>query len=300
MKFRTEYSVVKSSFILSPDKPVVMAGSCFTENIANKMRQHLWDARNPFGTLYNPYSISVAIELMLEGERGRQRFEKSLFENNGIWSSYFFDSSFSSSHREDCVKEFSKRQEEFETGLEMGRVLVITFGTSICYHLEKTGEIVGNCHKLPSSLFYRKRMSHGEIFNLWQSLLNRLLGIYPDLHVIFTVSPVRHLKDGFAGNMRSKAELILAVEEIVNRNKASCCYFPAYEIMNDDLRDYRFYAPDLVHPSEEGVQYIWDIFTRTFIDKEGERILSDGEKRWKAMNHRPKTGAMGKPIVSPV
>lgn len=135
-------------------------------------------------------------------------------------------------------------------------------------------------------MFERRRLTIGEISALWSDLCNRLTTLYPNLNIIFTVSPVRHLKDGFEGNARSKATLHLAVEEICQASD-KCFYFPAYEIVNDDLRDYRFYASDLAHPSDTAVEYIWEIFRQTYVDAEGERLLKEGNRRYKALNHRP-------------
>ncbi|MCH5242627.1 MAG: GSCFA domain-containing protein [Muribaculaceae bacterium] len=296
MKFRTEYLSQRSSLTLSPLKPVVMAGSCFSENIAEKMREHLWKAVNPFGTLYNPFSICKAIDLMLDLEKGYERFEQTLFEFRGIWNSHCFDSSFSSRIKEDCIQEFLNRQKEFLENLSQGKVLIVTFGTSICYHLKKDESIVGNCHKQPSELFYEKRMSEGDVFIYWHVLIESLKKRFPDIAIIFTVSPVRHLKNGFVGNSRSKAVLQLGVEEICKYDD-KCFYFPAYEIMLDDLRDYRFYASDLSHPSDEAIEYIWEKFRETFLDEEGNRILNEGSKKFKALHHRPKTGALGKKLT---
>lgn len=295
MKFRTEYETQRSSITLSPEVPVVMAGSCFTQNIAAKMNEHDWQAVNPCGTLYNPFSIACAIELMLDKDKGRERFEGSLFEFNGLWNSHIFDSSFSSSRRGDCIEEFLLRQKEFLDTMSKGETLIVTFGTSICYHLKETGIPVGNCHKQASALFYEKRMEVNEISSLWNEIIKKLREEYPGVRIIFTVSPVRHLKNGFSGNSRSKAILQLAIEEICRYNEDTD-YFPAFEIMNDDLRDYRFYAADLVHPSEEGVRYIWEKFCETFLNDEGKQLLKEGEKKIKALTHRPKLGALSRPL----
>ena len=297
MKFRTEYESIRSSLTLSPEKPVVMAGSCFTQNIAAKMKEHDWMAVNPFGTLYNPLSIAFAIDWFRDLEKGKDRFEKSLFEFNGIWNSKMFDSSFSSPRKDDCVEEFLLRQKEFHQAISHGKVLIVTFGTSICYHLKETGIAVGNCHKQPSELFYEKRMTISEISSSWEVVINKLKEVYPGVKIIFTVSPIRHLKNGFTGNSRSKAVLQLAIEDIRKYNEDTY-YFPAYEIMNDDLRDYRFYASDLVHPSEEGIEYIWEKFIDTYLDSTGKGLLSEGIKKIKGASHRPKLGALGKPLTS--
>lgn len=295
MKFRTEYQSERSRLTLCPRKPVVMAGSCFTQNIAAKMEDHLWKAVNPFGTLYNPFSIAFAINWMLDKEKGEFLFEKSLFQFNGVWNSHMFDSSFSSLEKENCIKEFLLRQQEFHQCISEGKTLIVTFGTSICYHIKETGIPVGNCHKQPSDLFYEKRMEINEIISYWDVIIEKLNETHPGINIIFTVSPVRHLKNGFTGNSRSKAVLQLAIEEICKYNER-CFYFPAYEILNDDLRDYRFYATDLVHPSEEGIEYIWEKFCETYLSEEGRRILKEGEKKVKASSHRPKLGALSQPL----
>lgn len=293
MRFRTEYKGEPAPWKLDPRSPVVMAGSCFSQNIAEKMESHGWEAVNPLGTLYNPHSIAEAIKLMTDEEKGAERFEKSLFQHNGIWNSEYFDSSFSAIERDDCIKEFRLRSKEFKEKLTEGRTLIVTFGTSICYHKAERDMIVGNCHKLPANRFFRCRLSVERVRTIWGDLIGHLGKEYPGLRIIFTVSPVRHLKDGFVANSRSKAVLQLAIEEIcIDNDKAY--YFPAYEILNDDLRDYRFYAGDLAHPSEEAVDYIWEKFLETYIDEEGMRILMEGLKKRKASGHRPKKGALGK------
>lgn len=296
MKFRTEYTPEKSKCLLSPHKPVVLVGSCFSQNIAAKMQQHSWEAVNPLGTIYNPFSISFAIDIMLDEKTGLQRFEKSLFQFEGIWNSNKFDSSFSSLNRNDCIDEFMIRRDLFLDNLSKGRQLIITFGTSFVYYLKDSASAVGNCHKLPADRYYRQRLTPSEILADSSVFIEALKEKFPDIKIIFTVSPVRHLKDGFAGNSKSKAILLLGVEETCKYNE-NCFYFPAFEIVNDDLRDYRFYASDLVHPSDEAVEYVWEKFVETYIDEAGKKYLENGSKEFKALNHRPKTGALGKPLI---
>lgn len=295
IKFRTEYEAARSRLTLNPANTVVMIGSCFTQNMALKMNEHMWKAVNPFGTLYNPHSLAFALDMMADKEKGLKRFEDDLFEFNGLWNSTIFDSSFSSPRKEDCIEEFLNRQREFLDNIEEGYTIIVTFGTSICYHLRENGVPVGNCHKQPANLFYEKRMTVSEIVSYWDVVIENLKEKYQGLKIIFTVSPVRHLKNGFTGNSRSKAVLQLAIEEICMYNEG-CYYFPAYEIVNDDLRDYRFYASDLTHPSDEAVEYVWGKFIETFVDETGKKLLDEGEKIYKAKNHRPKTGALGRPL----
>lgn len=297
MIFRTEFKSEKSRLRLDPEKPVVMCGSCFTQNIAAKMNSCLWKAVNPLGTLYNPESIGLAIDMMTDGEEGVRRFEKSLFQSNGIWNSWRFDSSFSSPDKENCIKEFRLRQKEFVENFREGKTLIVTFGTSICYYEAEKDQLVANCHKLPANCFRERRLKTGDVFIFWHVLGETLKERFGEYKIIFTVSPVRHLKNGFAGNSKSKAVLLLGIEEICGYDE-NCFYFPAFEIMNDDLRDYRFYADDMCHPSEVAVDYIWDKFVETYVDDKGQLSLKEGEAKVKASLHRPKTGALGLPLQS--
>lgn len=286
MKFRTEYIPEKSELSLTPALPVALVGSCFTDNIASRMRGALWRAENPLGTLFNPLSIAAALRLVCDGADEEMLSSSYLTTADGMVRSWMFDSRFAAISESECgsaVRDACRRMEEV---LERGRTLCVTFGTAWCYFLRERDLLVANCHKMPQILFERRRISAEEIADVWSVLIKRLTGRWPGLQIIFTVSPVRHLKDGFAGNFRSKAILALAVEKICAQS-ACCHYFPAYEILNDDLRDYRFYAEDLVHPSDEGVEYIWEMFRKTFLSREGDDLLKDGEKLARALAHRP-------------
>ena len=287
MKFRTEYVATRSTLTLSPDLPVVLLGSCFAENIAGRMRSCLWDASNPLGTLYNPLSIEKALGTLLFSSHPGMEFYESVFRGGGRFHSWLFDSRISADNRDDCMAAFLERKESLEALLAKAQALFVTFGTSWCYYLaDRKDYVVANCHKQPAAMFVRSRAGIREIVERWEALANQLKTRFPQLQIVFTVSPVRHLKDGFAGNSHSKAVLLLATEELCSRLDF-CHYFPAYEIVNDDLRDYRFYASDLVHPSDEGVEYIWENFRATYMDSEGELILKEGEKILKAWMHRP-------------
>lgn len=321
MKFRTEYKVAGRAFVLDTCRPVVLLGSCFADNISAKMKSCLWEAENPLGTLYNPLSIASALSVCLgfvgnestgdgsgsvEGfgeDRDRDMsaqlmsFEESLFKAGGMWRSWLFDSKMSAESREDVVYAFEERCRHLDALLSRAEVLFVTFGTAWCYYIGR--KLVANCHKQPAAMFERRRLSVREIVDTWRDLRDRLRERYPRLQVVFTVSPVRHLKDGFEGNARSKAILQLAVEELcggvssggrggeVSQGVEGCYYFPAYEIVNDDLRDYRFYASDLVHPSEEAVEYIWEKFKEMYMDEKGVQRLKEGESISRGLGHRP-------------
>lgn len=273
----------------------MLVGSCFAANIATKMRECMWQAFNGIGTLYNPISIARVLELLVFDHNPIESLDASLFEAEERIHSWLFDSHFSASSKQRCIEGIFQTRDELLKHLEDSQALIVTFGTAWCYALkdeyrpalEVDGEyIVSNCHKMPADIFSRRRVSVAEISKLWVSLCQRLKQKYPELKILFTVSPVRHLKDGFEGNTLSKATLHLAVEEICKLAE-DCIYFPAYEIVCDDLRDYRFYASDLVHPSEAAVEYIWEIFCKIFVDDNGMQRLKAGLKEYKRMNHRP-------------
>lgn len=297
MKFRTEFKIVPSSLHLDPSRPIVLVGSCFASNIASKMRECMWKAFNGVGTLYNPMSIAKVLELMIFGENCHGDFESSLFESEGRVHSWLFDSHFSAISKETCLRAIEECRTDLMDSLDKAQALIVTFGTAWCYALsyntlpslclkDNSQEyIVANCHKMPASMFQRRRVSVEEISHLWIDFCNKLKQKYPELTVIFTVSPVRHLKDGFEGNTLSKATLHLAIENICEKIP-DCIYFPAYEIVCDDLRDYRFYASDLVHPSDSAVEYIWEIFCQTYLDDSGIVKIKEGNRMFKLANHR--------------
>lgn len=287
MKFRTEYIPSKSGLTLDPSRPVALIGSCFAENMARKMRECQWEVFNGAGTLYNPISIARVLDLLLFDDNWDENLRNSLFESEGYVHSWLFDSHFSRKSADELVANVAEVSSNLRKTLEEAQTLIVTFGTSWCYFLkEKSDYVVANCHKMPQSMFSRRRVSIEEIVGVWSDLCEKLNEKYPNLGLMFTVSPVRHLKDGFEGNARSKATLLLAVEEICNKEQ-DAVYFPAYEIVTDDLRDYRFYASDLVHPSDQTVEYIWEIFCKTFLDTKGEQLLKEGSKAYKRLNHHP-------------
>lgn len=269
---------------------MLLAGSCFSQNIALKMQESMWNAVSPLGVLYNPASIAKALSLAALPADNPARdamVAESVLKCGRQFRSWLFDSKVADEDPGVMRRNISGILDAASEALVEGAVLIVTFGTSWVYSLASPpGYIVANCHKQPAAMFQRSRLSVEEIADLWKSLVCDLKRGYPGIDIVFTVSPVRHLKDGFSGNACSKATLLLAVEQIC-RDIPFCHYFPAYEIVTDDLRDYRFYASDLVHPSDEAVEYLWDIFKQTFMDDEGKRLLAEGNKLFRAINHRP-------------
>lgn len=290
MNFRTEYRPELSSRPLDPEKGVVLIGSCFSDSIGARMQECMWPALpNPCGVLYNPVSVAAVLELACcaDPESCRQIIRESLTCRDGIRHSWLMDSGVSGSTSSQTEKRIDDSLRNLREGLEKAQALIVTFGTSWCYELSgRKGTIVANCHKYPSDHFRRRRLGIDEIVNRWKILIETLRARHPDLKIIFTVSPIRHLKDGLEGNTRSKAVLQLACE-LICEDTENAEYFPAYEILLDDLRDYRFYGQDMTHPSPQAVEYIWEKFCSRYLTTASAGVLAEGEKIVKSFRHRP-------------
>lgn len=286
MNFRLQMEPKRSVLTLRPEKPLLLLGSCFADNMAAKMRASLWNADNPLGVLFNPQSIAENLRLCIDDEHSETEFERSIVVKENEVFSWLADSSANGQSKEEVINRLINRQKRVKTILNQNPTACITFGTAFAYFLTaRPGFIVANCHKQPSVLFNRRALTVSEIVDIWNPLLNRLKEKYDRLQIIFTVSPVRHVRDGLHENTLSKSILHLAVDEIC-RTHNFCHYFPAYELLIDDLRDYRFYANDMAHPSELAVNYIWENFKTTYLDEEGKRLLEEGERLAKRVTHR--------------
>ena len=245
-----------------------------------------WQAEvNPFGVLYNPQSIAQALT-MLASRCALTEEELTLFSNEG-WSTWMHHSTFSCPERSEALALINTRMEQASQMLLDADTLIITFGTAWVYRLRETGQTVGNCHKMPERLFIRQRLSVDEIIEEYTALLEQLWSTNPELRIIFTISPVRHLKDTLHGNQLSKSTLLLAVDALCQRFPEKSYYFPAYEIVIDELRDYRFYADDMAHPSPQAVEYVWERFVEHCTDAEAQRFMAQWTKVVKALEHRP-------------
>lgn len=285
MEFLTHITIPKTSFTCSYKEQVVLLGSCFAENIGRKLRgnKFLVDM-NPFGVLYNPASIAQAIRMLLQPERFTGN---DLLRHEGVYHSFAHHSQFSSSSETECLDGINDRLFSSAEYLRKAERMIITVGTAYVYRLKSTGEIVSNCHKLPEKMFSRSMLSMQDIVSEWKPLLLSLWEQNPDLKILFTVSPIRHWKDGAHGNQLSKATLLLAIEQVEKAFPERVFYFPAYELMMDELRDYRFYADDMLHPSPQAVEYIWQRFSENILTKEAQEILKEWGEIQKALNHKP-------------
>lgn len=259
-------------------------GSCFTENIGNKMDALKFPAViNPFGVLYNPESLQKGLEILIE----QKQFTKDdLIFFNEQWFSFYHDTEFSHPDQQKCLNKINSSIKLAASQIRKSKYLIITFGTAWVYKYLETDNIVSNCHKIPAVEFERFKLCVENIFVEWTKLINRLNKLNKNLKIIFTVSPVRHWKDGAVQNQLSKSTLFLAIHQLIKIFK-NVEYFPSYEIMMDDLRDYRFYADDMLHPSSAAIEYIWEHFSETYFDSETKQINTEINKILQARNHRP-------------
>ncbi len=267
MKLYTSVDIAPSEKKIGYDDKILLLGSCFADNIGAKFGEHYFQTTvNPFGTLYNPASIARVLSGVVNREMALD-----IVQHNGLWHSMMHHGSFSHPDKDMLMARCEESQTLLCTALQEANTIIVTFGTSWVYKMEYL--VVANCHKMPAERFNRYCMSASEIIDSWLPLLDRI----PNKHWIFTVSPIRHIKDGLHANHLSKANLLQAIDVLIacarDLNPTSTySYFPSYEIMLDELRDYRFYAEDMVHPSQVAVDYIWQRFVDTYMttDTQGE------------------------------
>jgi hypothetical protein len=290
MSFFTEIKIDEFPWKMEYSKRMMFFGSCFSENIGQKLLDLKFDVDlNPFGILYNPISIANSLQILLQN---RVFTEKDLFQDQGIWNSFYHHSRFSDVNREAALGKINSRIALSREFLQKADFLMITFGTSWVYELKETGQVVTNCHKVPSSQFKRFRLEVSEITAVYSQLLAQLMRFNPNLKVVFTVSPIRHWKDGAVENQLSKATLLLAIDQLIKGTEhKNLRYFPSYELVMDELRDYRFYAEDMLHLSAVATDYIFDRFARVMISNNSMEIAKEVVKVRKAVLHRPVNSA---------
>ncbi len=259
-------------------------GSCFVEHIGGWLRAVKFNLLlNPFGIVYNPISICRQLNLLLKENVYPL---DQLFQHNELWHTFDHHSQFSGIDKATVLTNINNAFSKSKTQLKQADYLIVTFGTAHVYSLKNENHIVSNCHKIPNTNFDKQRLSVKEIMNAWTPLIETLKKTSPDLKILLTVSPVRHLKDGVIDNQRSKAILLLAIDNLVQQYD-NCFYFPAYEIMMDDLRDYRFYAKDMIHPSDVAIDYIKEKFAATFLNVDSQLIVRKIEEIQSAVGHQP-------------
>lgn len=285
MDFRTPVTLPADLPPVAHTNGLLLLGSCFATHIG----QRLTTARfrcdvNPYGVLYNPLSISAALHELMDG---KEYGPDDLFFYRDSWHSPMHHTDFSAASQEEALRNINSRLHATRAAWEGLDRLLLTWGTAYVYRNRQNGCVVGNCHKLPEAAFVRQRLSVEEIVEEYTRLLHRLLAGRPGLKVLLTVSPIRHVRDGLHANQLSKSTLLLAADCLQEAFPEQVFYFPAYEIVQDELRDYRFYADDMVHPSDTAVRYVWEQFVHACFSKETVRVAEACEGIHKMLQHKP-------------
>lgn len=283
MDFRLEFTPRPFDVKISHQHNLLLIGSCFTEQIGTKLANHKFSVLdNPNGILFNPVSICRSISSYIDN---KQYTEADLFYQNESWNSWEHHSRFSDPDKEICLAKINESQTQAYEFIKNADWLLITLGSAFVYELDNA-LVVANCHKVPTDKFNKKLLPADEVFEGLQQMIAKSLAFNPGLNIIFTISPVRHLRDGFIENNRSKATLIQAVHQLVDKYD-QCFYFPAYELIIDDLRDYRFFAEDMVHPNYAATNYVWEKFIATCIDETSQQLMKEIAIVVAAKNHKP-------------
>jgi hypothetical protein len=290
MKFHFEFDIKKSQRTILHQHKLLLMGSCFTENIGEKLRKHKFTVlENPNGILFNPVSVAEAIESYIDN---KQIAGADIFQHNETWHSWKHHSRYSGVTELECLQKINESTAAAHFYLKETDQLMITLGSAWLYTLTdkaanaETGSVAANNHKAPADWFQKRLMKAEETVSVLEKMLQKLLAFNPHLQIIFTISPVRHLREGVIENNRSKAVLIQAVHQLVEKFD-NLYYFPAYELVIDDLRDYRFYAEDLVHPNYQATQYVWQKFTEACMSEETRGLMKEIAEINLAYQHKP-------------
>lgn len=282
MEFRTQVPIETYDHPIDYNSQIVSLGSCFADNIGQKFAYYNFrNTVNPFGIVFHP----AAIEKIIDAAIDQKTFtESDVFEHNGRWNCFIAHSDLSDPDRELVIDRLNFAASQTLSALQSASHVVVTLGTAWAYKNLESGQFVANCHKVPQNQFAKELLSSEAITSTLSRIVARLQLINPQVRILFTVSPVRHIKDGFVENQRSKAHLIAAVHNAVMFSTAS--YFPSYEIMMDDLRDYRFYAADMLHPNQIAIDYIWERFSAAFFDAGTIAVISEVAQIRRSLEHR--------------
>lgn len=266
---------------------MLLIGSCFAGNIGAALLDRKFNVDvNPFGVQYNPLSIATVLSRIVDGTPFDED-SPELFEHNGKWHSILHHSDFSRGSKEQLIEGINERLQKAHNAIAICDVIIITLGTAYAYTRNSDNSVAGNCHKLPGNCFTRSLLGIEDICDRLQAVMRRIIAINPGVKFMFTVSPIRHLRDGAHDNQKSKATLLLAIDRISGAMPQNTTYFPSYEIMMDELRDYRFYAEDMVHPSATAIEYIWECFGKCYFNSKTENTNKNIEEIVRALAHKP-------------
>ena len=284
MDFMLDINIPSPAEKISYQQPLLLTGSCFTEHIGNNLQEWKFDVlQNPNGILFDPQSVASSLVSYVHR---RKYTESDLFYHNEVWQSWQHHSRFSHIDKAACLHGINESQERAHQFLKKAQWIIITLGSSFSYRLVENDQPVANCHRAPAQSFRKHLMTIEEINSVLDNALHQMQQFNPSLKIIFTVSPVRHIRDGVIENNRSKARLIEVVHHLVNKFD-KLYYFPAYELVIDVLRDYRFYDVDMVHPNYPATQFVLEKFMEVFVDEQGRQLASQLQKIAIARKHKP-------------
>jgi hypothetical protein len=284
MKFRTDIQIPPSEIRIDHKTSILSVGSCFADRIGERLSQSKFRTLiNPGGVIFNPVSVNEFIKSALTGH-----FEsRHLINSFSAWYSYDFHSSIREEEPGKLKEKFGAILGEAGSFLRESQVMLLTLGTAVAYRLKSTGKIVANCHKAPSASFDKELLSLEEVLRSLEELIGLIGQVNPEIRIIITVSPVRHIKDTLQLNSVSKSILRLASHLIAEKHSNVAEYFPSYEVMNDDLRDYRFYKDDLIHPTLFAEEYIWEKFSETYFTERTRQLINRWQDIKKRLDHKP-------------
>ncbi len=284
MEFYTKIPLTDYQNKINYDSKIISLGSCFAVNMAQKFKEFQFQVTsNPFGILFHP----MAMEKILEYAVSDYVFtEKDVFCIDGVWSCFDAHSDLNQLDQSDCVDHLNAALQTLKYEVQQASHLIMTLGTAWVYQFNETASLVSNCHKVPQGQFSKKMLSYEEVLKSLQNISTLILSLNPEINSIYTISPVRHIKDGFVENQRSKAVLVAALHQFLEDKTSRECYFPAYEIMMDELRDYRFYGSDMLHPNVVAIDYIWEKWSRMMFDPSVFTIMKKVDEVQKGLNHR--------------
>ncbi|RBA29431.1 GSCFA domain-containing protein [Flavobacterium tibetense] len=285
MQFTTKIPIPKNHFPIDYSSKILLLGSCFAENIGDKFDYFKFQSTtNPFGIIFNAVSLEKLIRRAVENKKFT---ENDIFFHNELWHCYEVHSELSHPDKEEFLNNLNLILETTKNQINSLSHCIITLGTSWVYRNMESNEIVANCHKVPQKHFTKELLSISQTEESLQKIVSLIHSVNPNCHFIFTVSPVRHIKDGFVENTLSKAHLITALHKTITHYPSPMTYFPSYEIMMDELRDYRFYAEDMLHPNQTAIDYIWEQFAASTISEENQSLMIEIESVQKSLTHKP-------------
>lgn len=283
MKFKIDFDIEPLPSKINHEDGLFLIGSCFAENIATKLTENKFNIyTNPNGIVFNPISIFNTLGLLCED---KNYDENALLQSDEIWYSFHHHSAIKAQSKEELLNKIQAINKEAKQALVQAKQLVITMGSAWVYEYLPHHEIVANCHKVPQVQFQKRLLSVAEIVESFNGIYPKIKKLNPNINILLTVSPVKYLRDGIIENNLSKSTLLLAADTICKTH--SLPYFPAFEIVNDELRDYRFYAEDMAHPNETAIQYVWESFVSACVGDESKHLMQQLDEIRKACHHRP-------------